>query len=527
MFEALGEKLEGVFRRLRGQATLSDDNIKDAMREVRMALLEADVNYLVVKDFVNRVRDAAVGQDVVKGVNPAQMLFSIVHKELVAMMTGDASADRPFIVQPGKRNIILMLGLQGAGKTTFCGKLATHLVEKKTRPLMVACDVYRPAAIEQLKQVGKTVGVPVFTVAGSTSVVDIVRGAIKQAEASGNDVIIVDTAGRLHIDEVKMDELVGLRDTFKPDYTFLVADAMTGQDAVNSAKAFNEQVGIDGVCLTKMDGDARGGAALSIKAVTGKPIVFVGMGEKPGDLEAFHPDRAAQRILGMGDVTSLVEKAQKAFDEKEVMNMTEKLGSGKFNYNDFIAQMKMIKRMGSLKGLLGMIPGVGSLMKDVDNDVLTRELKRVEAMILSMTKQERENPDLVKADGHRRDRIAKGSGHTLKQVNELVKQFESMRAMMQSMAGGMMGGAPGGAPAGGGGLFGGGGMLGGLMGGGPAAPPMPDPSQILGEGGVPKLPPGGIPGMAPGMPGYKKYQQLMKMQERQKGTNRPTKKKRR
>ncbi len=498
MFESLGEKFEGVFRKIRGQKQLTDDNIKEAIREVRMALLEADVNYLIVKDFVQQVREDAIGQEIVKGVNPAQQLFSIVQKGLVRMMTGDPETDRAFEFRTGDENLILMLGLQGAGKTTFCGKLAHHLAEKNAKPLLVACDVYRPAAIEQLKQVGASLGFPVFEMGTETPPVEIVKKAREYAKENGRDAVIVDTAGRLHIDEVKMDELVSLRDKHKPDYTFLVADSMTGQDAVNSARAFNEQVGIDGVCLTKMDGDARGGAALSIKAVTGRPIVFAGVGEKPGDLEPFHPDRVAQRILGMGDVMSLVEKAEKAMDEDEAANMQEKLASGSFNYNDFIKQMKMINRMGSLKGLMGMLPGLGGLMRSVDNDVLTKEFKRVEAMILSMTRQERENPELVKGEGKRRDRIAKGSGHTLKQVNELVKQFEQMRGMMQQFAGeGMMGG------------------LKNAMGG---TKNMPDPSEILASGGTPELPPGMDPSMMPGVP--KKYaKQMKKMEQKKRGSS--------
>jgi len=492
MFESLGEKFENVFRKLRGQKQLTDDNIREAMGEVRMALLEADVNYLIVKDFVAKVREEAVGQEIVKGVDPAQQLFSIVHKGLVRTMTGE-EPDREFVIQPGKENVILMLGLQGAGKTTFCGKLAFHLEQKGAKPLLVACDIYRPAAIEQLKQVGGSLGIPVFEMGTGHSPTEIVRKAREFAKTKGRDTVVVDTAGRLHIDEVKMDELVALRDDARPDYTFLVADAMTGQDAVNSAKAFNDQVGIDGVCLTKLDGDARGGAALSIKAVTGKPIVFVGVGEKAGDLERFHPDRAAQRILGMGDVVSLVEKAQEAIDENEALGMQEKLAQGKFTYNDFIKQMKMINRMGSLKGLLGMLPGVGSMMKDIDNDMLTREFKRVEAMILSMTKQERENPELVKEQGKRRDRIAKGSGHSLKQVNELVKQFEQMRAMMQQLSGG--------------GMFGG--MKAAMAGGA-----KPDPGAILGGGGPPQMPPGMDPSSIPGVP--KRYAKAMKRMEGEK-----------
>ncbi|MCC6547072.1 signal recognition particle protein [Candidatus Sumerlaeota bacterium] len=466
MFDSLGDKLEGVFKKLRGHDKLSEANVKEALRDVRLALLEADVNFKVVKDFIAAVQAKAMGQEVISGVNPAQMFVKVVHDELVNMMTGTV-ADRPFEIHPGRLNVILMLGLQGAGKTTFCGKLAHYLETKKNaRPILAACDVYRPAAIEQLKTVGQSLGIPVFARDTQTPVNDIVRGAVAQANASGRNVLIVDTAGRLHIDEVKMDELVALRDEFKPDYTFLVADAMTGQDAVNSATAFNGQVGIDGVCLTKMDGDARGGAALSIKSVTGKPIVFIGTGEKAENLEQFHPDRVANRILGMGDVVSLVEKAQEVIDEKDVMDMQEKFSTGKFSYDDFIKQMRMIKRMGPLKGLLGMLPGVGQMMKGVDSDVLDKQLKHVETIIQSMTAEERGNGDLVARDGRRRERIARGSGHALKEINDLVRQFDQMKGMMQMMSGGgMMGG------------------LGGLLGGG---------------GGMPQLPAGRPPGMPPG-----------------------------
>ncbi|MBX3729042.1 MAG: signal recognition particle protein [Candidatus Sumerlaeia bacterium] len=480
MFQSLGDKFESVFRKLRGQKTLTEDNIQEAMREVRMALLEADVNYLIVKDFVAAVRERAVGQEIVKGVNPAQQLFYIVHQELVRMIGGESEADRPFAVEPGKTSIIMMLGLQGAGKTTFCGKLARWLEKTGCKPMLVACDIYRPAAIEQLKQVGAGLAVPVFEMGTETEPATIVERAREQARKSGRDVLIVDTAGRLHIDEVKMDELRAIRDRLHPDYTFLVADAMTGQDAVNSARTFNDQVGIDGVCLTKLDGDARGGAALSIKAVTGKPVVFAGVGEKPDDLEKFHADRVAQRILGMGDVTSLVEKAQEAIDETEAASLRDKLGTGKFNYNDFIKQMKTINRMGSLKGLLGMIPGVGNMLRDVDNDMLSREFGRVQAMILSMTRQERENPELVRQDGRRRDRIARGSGHTLKQVNDLVRQFEQMRGMMQQLAGGGLGAA--------------------FKGGAPDGEESMDPAAMPGMGEMP----------APGSREYKEYRRQMK-----------------
>lgn len=519
MFEQLGDKFEAVFKKLRGQSSLSDANMKEALREVRLALLEADVNYKVVKDFVSAVQIKAQGQDVVKGVNPAQQLIKIVHDELVVMMKGegaivDASEEieeQPFIVQPGKMNIIMMLGLQGAGKTTFCGKLAKYLDKKSCRPLLVACDIYRPAAVDQLQTVGSQLGFPVFSCDPGTPVIEIVRGAVKQAEESGRDVLILDTAGRLHIDEVKMEELIGVRDEFHPDYTFLVADAMTGQDAVNSAQAFNSQIGIDGVCLTKMDGDARGGAALSIKAVTGKPIVFVGTGEKAENLEQFHPDRVAKRILGMGDVISLVEKAQDAITESDAMDMQEKLVSGSFSYDDFIKQMKTIRRMGSLKSLLGMIPGMGQMMKNVDNELLDRELKKVESMIQSMTKAERADGSVISNDGKRRDRVAKGSGRTLKEVNDMVRQFDQMKGMMSQMAGGLGGG---------GGMMGG---LGGLMGGGGGG----GMADMLGGGGMGggMVPPpaGGAPGMSKKM--LREQKAALKQQQRDMAATAPRKKK--
>lgn len=483
MFEALGDKFDSIFKKLRGQDRLTEANMKEALREVRLALLEADVNYKVVKDFIEATREKALGQDVVKGVNPAEQLIKVVHDEMVAMMRGESEEEDPeFIVQPGKLNVIMMLGLQGAGKTTFCGKLALHVRKKKCNPLLVACDVYRPAAIDQLRHVGKTMDFPVFSIDGEMDVSRIVAGAVEQAKASGNDVLIIDTAGRLHIDEVKMDELIAVRDKFKPDFTFLVADAMTGQDAVNSARAFNEEVGIDGVCLTKMDGDARGGAALSIKAVTGRPIMFIGTGEKPDDLDTFRPEGVAGRILGKGDIVSLVQKAQDSIDEREMMDMQEKLVSGNFSYDDFLRQMRAVRRMGPLKGLLGLLPGMGQAMKNIDSDVLEKELKRFEVVIQSMTQQERTNGELLSKEGSRRERVAKGSGQPLKTINDMVRQFDQMKAMMSQMGGGGLGGLMGGMnPFGGGGGGGGGEMMnpfggaGGAMppmGGGPGGPPM-------------------------------------------------------
>ncbi|MCC5877525.1 MAG: signal recognition particle protein [Candidatus Sumerlaeia bacterium] len=507
MFEALGDKLDSVFKKLRGQDKLTEANMKEALREVRLALLEADVNYKVVKDFIDATREKAAGQEVIKGVNPAEQLIKIVHDEMVAMMKGSGTdEDREFIVQPGKLNVVMMLGLQGAGKTTFCGKLAVHVRKKKCNPLLVACDVYRPAAVDQLRHVGKTMGFPVYAQDGVTDVVAIVKGAVEQAKKSGNDVLIIDTAGRLHIDEVKMDELVAVRDTFKPDYTFLVADAMTGQDAVNSARAFNEEIGIDGVCLTKMDGDARGGAALSIKAVTGRPIVFIGTGEKPEDLEPFHPEGVAGRVLGKGDIVSLVRKAQDAIDENEMMDMQEKLTSGNFSYDDFLRQMKAVRRMGPLKGLLGLIPGMGQAMKNIDSDVLERELKRFEVLIQSMTDEERRNGDLMSKSGSRRERVAKGSGQPLKTVNDMVRQFDQMKGMMAQMGGGGgLGGMMGGMNP-----FGGGGAPGGGI---PGMPPM---------GGMPGLPPGGGP-MPKKM--LRAQKAMLKQQQRELAASQPRAKK--
>ncbi len=508
MFELLGRKLEGAFKRLTGQHKITEDNIKEALREVRLGLLEADVNYRVVKDFVQAVQDRALGQEVLRGVNPAQQFIHIVYVELVRMLGGrvkeaeepkgeegeggsgeaaegeaaltlptdlQVEIEKPFAFEPGDSGVILMLGLQGSGKTTFCGKLAQRLSKMKARPLLVACDIYRPAAIEQLHVVAKSVGVPCFDLGTDKTPTEIIRSAQSKAKEQGNDLLIVDTAGRLHIDEVRMDELQAIKREIDPKYTFLVCDAMTGQDAVTSASTFDREVGIDGVCLTKMDGDARGGAALSVRAVTGKPIAFIGTGERPEDLEEFVPDRIASRILGMGDVVSLVEKAQEAIDAEQALEMQEKIRERKFDFNDFLKQMRTVKKMGPLKGLLGMIPGMGQMLGEVDNDQLEKELKRVEAVIFSMTPTERENDELLRKSGTRRNRVAKGSGSSLQEVTELIRQFDQAKTMMQTMMGGM-GGGLGGLKS----LLGGGGM-----------PPMPPP----GAGGPP-LPPG-----LPGLPG--------------------------
>jgi signal recognition particle subunit SRP54 len=435
MFDNLGNKLTDVFKKMRGQGAITEKNIQDALRDVKMALLEADANFKVVKEFTSRVKEKALGETVLRSVQPGQQFIKIVNDELVDLLGGEAkdwSLEQKDAKKPG---IVMMLGLQGSGKTTFCGKLARRFKKQGKKPMLVACDIYRPAAINQLEVVGNTVGVPVFQ-KGQIDVQKIAKGAFKQAKEEGCDVLIFDTAGRLHIDEVKMDELTGLKDQIDPDYTFLVADAMTGQDAVNSAEAFNSQVGIDGVCLTKMDGDARGGAALSINAVTGKPITFIGVGEKPEDLEVFRPEGIVSRILGMGDVVSLVEQAQEVIDEEEAEAMAAKMRKQQFSLGDFLTQLQRIKKMGSITKLMGLIPGMGN-MKNLD--VSDKDLGRIEAMILSMTPDERENPDIL--DGSRRKRVAKGSGSTIQDINGLLQQFQQMKKMMSSMMG-MMGSMP-------------------------------------------------------------------------------------
>ena len=436
MFENLSDRIQGIFKNLRGEGKLSAEHIESALKEIRMALLEADVNFKVVREFVKRATEKAVGADVLQAVRPGEQFVKIVHDELVETMGGQSAE---FKLEPDRRNVILLLGLQGSGKTTFSGKLAKALSKKKFRPLLVACDIYRPAAIRQLQVVGEQVDTPVFTIDGSQDVPKIAAQALKQAQQDDRNLVIVDTAGRLHIDEVKIDELKALKAKIKPNYTFLVADAMTGQDAVNSAALFDEKVGIDGVCLTKLDGDARGGAALSIRQVTGKPIVYCGIGEKLDDLEFFHPDRMASRILGMGDVLTLVEKAQETFDEKQAekaLQMQKKLKKGELSFQDFLDQMEAVKKMGPLQSIMKMIPGMGNALKDVDLD--ESEIGRVRGIIHSMTLKEREMPQLL--NGSRRKRIADGAGVTVAQVNDLVKQFEQSKKMMkQMMQGGGMG----------------------------------------------------------------------------------------
>jgi len=428
MFESLGEKLQSAFKRLTGKGKLSEADVNEAMREVRMALLEADVNFKVAKDFVGRIKERAVGQEVMETLNPGQMVVKIVYEELTALMGGENAAlaipDRP-------PTIIMLCGLQGAGKTTHAAKLALKLKKEGKKPLLVAADIYRPAAIKQLEVMGEKVGVPVFSLGDKVSPVQIAQGAFDYAAENHRDVIIVDTAGRLTIDEELMEELRQIKDLLKPHNTLLVIDAMIGQDAVTTAEHFGEKLGIDGVILTKLDGDTRGGAALSVKQVTGKPIMFVGVGEKVEALEAFHPDRMASRILGMGDVLTLIEKAQETVDKKKAEEMTRKMMKAEFDFEDFLEQMHAMRRMGPLQDLLKMIPGLGSQLKDINID--EKELKHVEAMILSMTPKERRKPDIINV--RRRERIAKGSGRPLAEVHRLIKQFEQTRKMMKQFGG--------------------------------------------------------------------------------------------
>ena len=433
MFDALSEKLQATLSDVRGHGTLTEDDIKKAMREIRLALLEADVNFKVVKDFTATVRERSMGADVIGQLNPGQQVVKIVNEELAALM-GGASAGIAFSPRPP--TVILMAGLQGSGKTTATAKLAKHLMKEYGSSVAVAaCDVYRPAAVEQLVKVAGQVGATVYERGTEADPVDIARWALDQAKMDGKDVLIVDTAGRLHVDVSLMDELVRIRDAVKPHSILLVVDAMTGQDAVNVAEQFGAAVAFDGVVMTKMDGDARGGAALSVKAVTGKPILFSSTGEKLDQFERFHPDRVAQRILGMGDVLSFIEKAEGQFDEDQAKELERKLRKNEFTLEDFLAQLKQIRKMGPLTSLLGMIPGfAGQQLKGLK--VEEKEMDRIEAIILSMTPQERRRPELIK--GSRRLRIARGSGVSVQQVNQLVKQFAQMRKMMKSLGNGKM-----------------------------------------------------------------------------------------
>lgn len=428
MFENLSDRLERSFKILKGEGKITEINVAETLKDVRRALLDADVNYKVAKTFTDTVKQKALGMNVLTAVKPGQLMVKIVHDELAELMGGKASD----LHLDGKPAIILMSGLQGSGKTTFSGKLANMLKAKNRKnPLLVACDVYRPAAIEQLGVVGQTVGVPVYSEPGNKDVVAIANNAIREARAKGNDVVIIDTAGRLAIDEQMMDEIAALKQAVNPDETLFVVDAMTGQDAVNTAKEFNDRLDFDGVVLTKLDGDTRGGAALSIRTVVTKPIKFVGTGEKMEAIDVFHPDRMADRILGMGDIVSLVERAQEQFDEKQAKELEKKIRKNQFDFSDFLNQIQQIKKMGNLKDLAAMIPGLGSKVKDIDID--DSVLKSIEAIINSMTPKERSNPKIINQS--RRMRIAKGSGTTLQDVNRLMKQFDQMRTMMKLVTG--------------------------------------------------------------------------------------------
>lgn len=432
MFENLSERLERSFKLLKGQGKITEINVAETLKDVRRALLDADVNYKVAKNFTDTVKAKALGQNVLTAVKPSEMMVKIVHDELTALMGGDTAQ----INISGNPAVILMSGLQGSGKTTFSGKLAKKLKsEKAKRPLLVACDVYRPAAIDQLKVLGEQIDVPVYSEEGNNNPVAIAENAIKFAKSNHHDLVIVDTAGRLAVDEQMMQEIEAIKKAVKPDEILFVVDAMTGQDAVNTAKEFNDRLDFDGVVLTKLDGDTRGGAALSIRTVVTKPIKFVGTGEKLDALDLFHPSRMADRILGMGDIVSLVEKAQQAIDEKEAAELQRKIAKNQFNFDDFLSQIQQIKKMGNLKDLASMIPGVGKALKDVEiNDDV---FKQTEAIIHSMTPAERENPSII--NGSRKQRIATGSGTTIQEVNRLLKQFDDTRKMMKTVAGGMPG----------------------------------------------------------------------------------------
>ena len=426
-FEGLSDRLESAFRNLRSKGSLTEADVRSAMREVRMALLEADVNYKVAKDFTNTVTEKAIGEKVMESLTPSQMVIKIVKEELVSLMGGTQSR-LAYASHPP--TVILMCGLQGSGKTTHCAKLALKLKKENHRPLLVACDIYRPAAIKQLQVVGEQVGAPVFEM-GQSDPVRIAREAISFAKDHGHDYVILDTAGRLHIDEELMNELKAVKAEVKPHEILLVVDAMTGQDAVNVATSFDEALGIDGLILTKLDGDTRGGAALSARAVTGKPIKFVGMGEKLDNLDAFHPDRMASRILGMGDVLSLIEKAEMAIDEKKAEELEKKLMQNKFDFNDLLDQFDQIRKMGSLQDILAMIPGIGNKAKDIEVD--ERKFDRMKAIIYSMTEKERQNPDIINPS--RKKRIAAGCGQSIEEVNRLIAQFRQMQKMFKQMGG--------------------------------------------------------------------------------------------
>ncbi|NCD25532.1 MAG: signal recognition particle protein [Deltaproteobacteria bacterium] len=495
MFDSLSDRLDSVFKKLRGHGRLDEGNIQDGLREVRMALLEADVNFKVVKEFVERVKARALGQDVLASLTPGQQVIKIVHEELIALLGGE-SCGLDFKGKPPY--VIMMAGLQGSGKTTSAAKLALFLRRQKYAPYLVPADVYRPAAIDQLQKLGAELGIPVYPSTVDMSPVDICANAMREAGLKGCSVILLDTAGRLHIDELLMQELVGIKEKCRPQEILFVADAMTGQDAVTVAEKFDEVLDLTGVVLTKMDGDARGGAALSIKSITGKPLKFVGTGERLNELEVFHPDRIASRILGMGDVLTLIEKAQSTIDAKEAEALERKFKKAEFDLEDFRTQMRRIKKLGSLEGILKLIPGMGQIRKQLtDVQMPEKELARVEAMISSMTMAERHDPQIINPS--RKQRIAKGSGTTVTEVNQLLRNFEQMRKMMKKMAGGKMPSLP----------------QGGRM---PGMPP--------GMGGMPA----GLPGMPPGMPGMpgssgRSAAEAAKLKERRKKAKKQRKKK--
>ena len=472
MFESLSEKLQAAFQNLRGKTVLSEEDVAEALREVRLALLEADVNFKVVRDFVAAVRGRAAGVEVMQGLNPAQQVVKIVDEELTKLLGGSDENTQLRYAAPGEGpTILMMVGLQGSGKTTHSGKLARWAKAQGKKPMIVACDIYRPAAIKQLEVVGEQVGAPVFTLGDQVDPAEIARRAIAQAKTDGNDFVIIDTAGRLQIDEPLMKELGRVRKAINPTEVLLVLDAMTGQEAVNVAKGFHDELDVTGFILTKLDSDTRGGAALSLRSVAEAPIKFIGVGEKMDALEVFHPDRMASRILGMGDVLSLIERAEQALDSQQAADVEKKLRTSTFDFNDFLTQMRQMKKMGSMKDILGLLPGIGQQLKDIDID--DRQMARVEAMILSMTNKERQDPGII--NGSRRRRIAIGSGMTIQDVNRLISQFDQMRKMMK----GLMQMQPGGGKGAGLGGFGG---LG-----------------ALGRGGMPQLPPG-LGGMGGGMP---------------------------
>ena len=432
MFENLSERLERSFKILKGEGRITEVNVAETLKDVRKALLDADVNYKVAKTFTDTVKNKAIGQNVLTSIHPSQLMIKIVHDELTTLMGGETAE----INYEGHPAVILMSGLQGSGKTTFSSKLANYLKKKKNRnPLLVACDVYRPAAIDQLKVLGESIEIPVYSEPESKDPVQIALNAIKEAKAKNYNLVIIDTAGRLAVDEEMMNEIAAIKEAVNPTETLFVVDSMTGQDAVNTAKEFNDRLDFTGVILTKLDGDTRGGAALSIRTVVTKPIKFIGTGEKMEAIDQFHPNRMADRILGMGDVVSLVERAQEQFDEEEAKKLQRKLARNQFDFNDFLNQIEQIKKMGNIKDLMAMIPGLGKAVKDLDID--DNAFKGVEAIIRSMTPKERANPDII--NNSRKERIARGSGTTLQEVNRLMKQFEQIRKTMKSVAGGKMG----------------------------------------------------------------------------------------